>query len=141
MDRPDALISSSQDVMHLLMHAPCGIGLLSTEDYRKAAKKFPGEGYLSDERSSVGTGQDERVSLNLKLQIRFITKRSIAPYVHLQHFVDSNKKEMTQSGAPENVGPIAGTSDLNATRVLPGIGQSIIFITYLFIYLCVCVSV
>ena len=106
--RPDALMSSPQDVMHRLMYAPWGIGLLSLPDYLKAAHSFPKECYLSDKRNDVGAGKLERVSLNLRLQIRFLTKRSIAPFLQLQDLVDSHEKGNNHERTGE-VGASAGT--------------------------------
>eukprot|EP00946_MAST-07B_sp_MAST-7B-sp1_P002604 g2604.t1 len=97
-ERPDVLMSSSNDAMHHLMFAPLGIGLINSTECLKAAQKFPRECYSADDKHEVGNGRPERVSLNLRLQTRFLTKKSCAPYIQLQLLVDSHK-DISRNGS------------------------------------------
>jgi hypothetical protein len=92
----ESLISSKRDIMYQLLFAPQGMGFLSREEDIKAANLFPLQCEMSDYRNLTGTGRIEKVTINMMLQKRFLTKKSIKSFLQWNNNKDTTIEEKTQ---------------------------------------------
>ena len=90
--KPDALVSSKSDIMHQLLFAPQGMGLLSKSDDIRAAANFPTECEMSDHRNATGTGRVEKVSINMSLQTRYLTNKSSSSFLQWRRMSSKSMK-------------------------------------------------
>ena len=111
LTKPEAIVSSEADIMHMLLFAPQGMGLLSRDEDIQATQNFPIECEMSDYRNETGTGRIEKVSINMFLQTRWLTKKSMNKFLQWQKM---SLKSMNDGGSGDGSGRNGGSGGSRA---------------------------